>query len=352
MGKPKWTSLFYLRKALAVDFSHVLEEQLERKQASNEVWKNSVLVFLYSVILLSIERLRYAKFLALLTEKKPEHIIIWNGRKLPNVTIAMAAKSLGIKMFYFENGLLPETVSLDPKGVNFSSSLSHDPNFYLKFDQNNDQPFSLPNIIPRKNCKKRSSFAQIDLPKRFIFVPFQVPHDTQIVCYSTWIKSMEMFYDEVIKAVKALNDPSLKVVFKEHPSWHKHYVSLYNKNIIGIFANGNDTVELIEKAEVVLTINSTVGLESLILNQKVITLGNACYNIKGLVLHADNQQQLIDCLHNINQGWKMNTLLCMKFFSYLKHVYCIPRIKKDDDKHIQAVQNRLTEIDAFSRYGK
>lgn len=348
MGMPKWSSLRYLKQAFSSSFDQILDEQLARKRAYNQIWNNPVLKCLYSVTLLTIERLRYAKYLAILKQKNPTHIVIWNGRKLPNVTVVKAAKSLDINIFYFENGLLPNTVSLDPKGVNFSSSLSKEPSFYLNHDKSNTLPFTPPNIIPRKSIKKRSEFSSISLPERYIFVPFQVPHDTQIVCYSTWIKSMEGFYDEVIQAVRSLNDPSLKVVFKEHPSWHKHYHSLYSKDDIGLFANGNDTVDLIQNAAAVLTINSTVGLESLQLNKTVITLGDACYNIEGLVLHANNQQQLSQALKQALQGWQSDDLLRMKFFSYLEHIYCIPRIQKDDPEHIKAVQQRLAGMDSFS----
>lgn len=45
-------------------------------------------------------------------------------------------------------------------------------------------------------------------------------------------------------------------------------------------------------------------------------------------------------------------MLCEKFFTYLKHVYCIPRANKDDEDHIEAVEKRLTGSDAFSRYDR
>jgi len=153
-GLPKLTSLLYLRKALSVDFSHIMQEQLKRKRAVNSMWNNAGLSYLYKVFLTCVERLS----IAVLTEKKPDTVVIWNGRKLPNVTVDMAAKSLGINVFYFENGLLPQTVSLDPKGVNYGSSLSNDPNFYLGFDPNNALKFSSPDIVPRSNIKKRQKF--------------------------------------------------------------------------------------------------------------------------------------------------------------------------------------------------
>jgi capsular polysaccharide export protein len=349
MGRPKLAAFSYFSRAFAVDFSYVLASQLRRKRARNNVWNNAIVSAVYSAVMVLVERLRYAKYLALFDEKKPEYLVIWNGNKLPNMTVAMAAKEAGIKQFYYENGLLPGTTSLDPKGVNYASSLSNDPRFYLQFDPQNTLPFSAPDIIPRANHKKRSEFNTTELPSRYLFVPFQVPHDTQIACYSPWIESMEMFYDEVIKAVTRLNDPQLKVVFKEHPSWHKHYESLYHRSPIALFANGNQTSELIDNAEAVLTINSTVGLESLLLNKRVITLGEACYNIEGLVLTAQNSEELAACVAKIQQNWQADTILRDKFFTYLKHVYCLPGAWRDcSSEHVDAVEKRLLGNDQFS----
>ncbi|MBB1348990.1 MULTISPECIES: capsular biosynthesis protein [unclassified Pseudoalteromonas] len=351
MGAPKLSAVKYLKDAFQVNFTGVVNSQLKRKRARNTTWNNSIVTAVYSAGLVLFERLRYAKYLALLTETNPEYIVIWNGNKLPNTTVAMAAKALGVKQFYYENGLLPGTSSLDPNGINYNASLSRDPSFYLNFDPQNKLNFSAPDLIPRADHKKRCEFECADVPERYIFAPFQVPHDTQLASFSPWINSMDMFYDEVIKAVKSLNDPSLKVVFKEHPSWHKHYSHLYEKDPIAIFANGNQTSDLIKCAEAVLTINSTVGLEALLLNKRVLTLGQACYNIEGLVKHASTAEQLAANLNEVMQGWQPNTLLKDKFFSFIEHVYCIPGVwKHTEDKHIKAIEARFTGNDEFAKY--
>jgi capsular polysaccharide export protein len=339
----------YVRTACKKNFDDVIQKQIKRKKAQSEFWNIRIVEKVYTFVMKVHEKLRYAKYIALLKESKPKNVIIWNGKKLPNITVVMAAEHLKINVFYFENGLMPGTTTLDPKGVNASASLTRDPSFYLKFDPENKLSFSPPQLSQRGNHKKRQVFLDKDLPENYIFVAFQVPHDTQIASHSPWISSMEMLYDEVIKAVKSINDPSLKVVFKEHPTWHKHYESLYYKNDIGIFANGNTTSELIQQSKAVITINSTVGLEALLLNKKVITLGEACYNIEDLVLHANNSHDLIYCVKKINQGWTLNQILRDKFFTYLEHVYCIPGSRKEaEKKHLDAIRNRLNGSDSFS----
>jgi len=351
MGAPKLSAIHYLSKAFKVDFNDVINAQLKRKRARNNLWNNALVSAVYKVGLRFFERLRYAKYLALSTEVNPDVMVIWNGNKLPNTTVAMAAKALGIKQFYYENGLLPGTTSLDPQGINFNASLSRDPDFYLNFNANNALNFDAPALVPRENHKKRCDFAAENIPERYIFVPFQVPHDTQLASFSPWIDSMEMLYDEVVSAVKALNDPSLKVVFKEHPSWHKHYTHLYDKDPIALFANGNKTCELIECAEAVITINSTVGLEALLLNKRVITVGQACYNIEGLVKHADTREGLAAQVADVAQGWQFNPQLRDKFFCYLKHVYSVPGVwKHAEEEHIKAIELRFKGADKFAQY--
>ncbi|MBD57940.1 capsular polysaccharide export protein, LipB/KpsS family [Pseudoalteromonas sp. SYSU M81236] len=348
MGVPRLGALKYLKIASQVDFNKVIANQLLRKQARNSLWSNAVIIKVYTMFMLCVERCRFAKYYDLLKSESPEALVIWNGNKLPNITVCMAAKQLGLTTYFYENGLLPGTTSLDPSGINYAASLPRNSQFYLNFDKANQLPFSAPELIPRINHKKRCQFDAIELPERYLFVPFQVPHDTQIACYSPWLKSMEALYDAVVASVRELADPNLKVVFKEHPSWHKHYAHLYDKDDVAIFANGNCTRELINGAEAVITINSTVGLESLLLDKQVITLGLACYNIDELVLHASDQATLIKSLEKLQNGWQANSIVRDKFFTYLKHVYCLPGVWKEcTTEHVEAVEKRLTQQDTF-----
>lgn len=353
MGKPKLSAWRFLSAAWRCDLSDLIATQVRRKQAKQPVfWRNPVVLFLYRALLAGFETLRLAKYLALLTEHKPDKVVLWNGKKLPNQTVVLAAEQLAIPVYFFENGLLPQTTSLDPSGVNEAASLEKDPAFYLTQAHLTDMPFQAPVIEQRKADKRRQSEDEQSLPARYIFVPFQVPHDTQVVCYSPWIADMEALFDAVMQAVKALNQPDLMVIFKEHPSWHKHYPQLYHKDPQARFANANLTQELILGAQAVITINSTVGLEGLLLNKKVITLGQACFNVEGLVLHCDNQQALNDTLQRL-PNWQPNSVLKNAFFNYLKQVYCITGRWLDcTDEHAQAVKARLLAQDEFSKNNK
>tara|TARA_B110000240_G_C13292094_1_gene364726 strand:- start:229 stop:747 length:519 start_codon:yes stop_codon:yes gene_type:complete len=144
------------------------------------------------------------------------------------------------------------------------------------------------------------------------------------------------------------------LVFKEHPSWPGHFADLYDIDEYCLFANENETQDLIENAEAVITINSTVGLESLLLGKKVITLGNACYNIDQLVLNAANEIELFEVFSMLG-NWQFNESLRQKFICFIATVYCIPNdwqtmLSAPNQKHIDAMCGRILETDALTQY--
>ena len=51
-------------------------------------------------------------------------VCIWNGSSVERAAVMEAAKVYGAKTCFFENGLLPNTTTLDPKGVNAAGILS------------------------------------------------------------------------------------------------------------------------------------------------------------------------------------------------------------------------------------
>jgi capsular polysaccharide export protein len=178
-------------------------------------------------------------------------ILIWNGFMFRQAIILEIAKLYNIESVYFENGFLPNRFVIDKKGVNFYNSVPRNKEFFEKYDNDKSLPTSL---IPRtpKNAKKFSSLKKEPLPENFIFVPFQVDYDTQILLFSPWIKNME----ELFFVLKDISGKlKINIVFKEHPSSRKEYPKLHNiaKNSEFIqFANAYPTQELIEKSDAIM----------------------------------------------------------------------------------------------------
>lgn len=348
MGNVYLPALNFIKEGLAFSTKTLVADQLVRKQASNpQLFKFNIVKTIYTCLISFIEKLRYMKYLALLSSNRPRNIALWNGQKLPNITVVKAAQNLNISIIYFENGLLPNTTTIDFNGVNAKSSLPRDIDFYKKQDIGNH--YLRTSLIARPLNKQRQKEKEITIPNKYIFLPFQVPNDTQIVVNSSWIKSIEKLLSEVVTAVNKLGDINLYIVVKEHPSWKFSYSALHNRHQNVVFANSNNTEQLIKEAQAVVTINSTVGLEAVLLKKKVITLGSACYNIEGLVQHVTDSDELLNALRNIGQ-WQIDQLLQQRFISFLQEVYTIPtRWSMADKIHLNAVESRLSKQDAFSR---
>ncbi|PSB87046.1 hypothetical protein C5F64_10195 [Photobacterium damselae subsp. damselae] len=111
---------------------------------------------------------------------------------------------------------------------------------------------------------------------KYVFVPFQVSNDTQILLNSN-IGNLELLK----YAISYSKKHNYKVVAKIHPAEENNehieeLLSFGNHNNV-IFANGTDSNQLIRDAQIVFTINSTVGLQAKIVGKEVLVFGNAIY---------------------------------------------------------------------------
>jgi|GEM_PF-1297426 len=240
---------------------------------------------------------------------------------------------------YMLRPIRPIDLTLTKKNFDLFASFLQDNNYYseLKEFSRLKEQFIERYFISFENEPKYDYMKKIhhhDNIKRdenkYIFVPFQLHKDTQTLLYSPWIKNTRDLVKTVIEAVKRYNHTygdSLKVIFKSHPlqatdvdfneSEIQEICSKYS--FVKYLATGN-TKELIQNAVAVITINSTVGIEALIELKPVITLGNAFYNIEGIVKHcsdpADLPEYIKDSIRN-----PLNIDLILKFLYYLRFYY-------------------------------
>jgi hypothetical protein len=268
---------------------------------------------------------------------------LWNGNKFRQRVVVAAARALHRGLVFFENGLLPNTTTVDFRGVNAYNSVPRDAAFYQQicFDEQNPLPQQL---VARKAERAKGGAKLGALPERFIFVPFQVNTDSQITIHSPWIGNMWQLFDAVAQARQALGESAPHFVFKEHPSCPQDYRDLHERCKADdrlLFANDFSTQELIQRAEAVIIINSTVGVESLLLSKKVIVLGSAFYDIDGLTLRARSQTQLLDALRVLDQ-WQVDETLRIHFLRYLHDDYAVPGAwSAPSESHWHAMKTRL-----------
>jgi capsular polysaccharide export protein len=264
------------------------------------------------------------------------HLVVWNSSLFRQNIASIIAKELNIEVISLEGGLLPNRFVMDKRGVNFLNSVPRDREFFKNYKNSKPLPNSL---IPRvaKDKRKFEIKKDIKLPKEFIFVPFQVDYDTQILIHSPWIRDMKHLFFIIEEIANSLK---INFILKEHPSSKKSYPLLHKrakKNSYITFANSHNTQELIEKSKAVITINSTVGIESLLFYKRVVVLGDAFYSIDGVTKKAKDIKSLIQILEDIDK-FKVNRELISNFLKYLYYEYLI----ESDLSNIEKIKRVFT----------
>lgn len=301
-------------------------------------------------------------FYKFITQNNIDMVCVWNGTLPPLGAATCVAKKMGRKTMFFENGYLPNTTTVDPKGVNNNNSLIGKPqSFYnvVQVDSSRLQKLFVkpPAIRELKSrwyqriVKKKpvGQPEQIEFPERYVFVPFQVHDDTQILLHSPNIKTMRELIECIIPAVEqynALTGDNLWIIVKEHPSDfgrtdYRDLEEKYRGHKVH-FLRYYSTPELIKRAQGIITINSSVGVESLLVHKPVITLGKAFYNVEGVVEHVSELEALADTIQYINKP--VNTQLIDKFLYYLRYEYLVEGSwRQPDSVHFSDVKARIQQ---------
>jgi capsular polysaccharide export protein len=289
----------------------------------------------------------FRAYAAALDERAPDAVVVWGGKYRASL-LALAARIKGIKITYLENGALPNTTAIDLQGINARNSLPRDPEFYrsLQAAPAEDKAVSLVARAVKPN-KPGEDAGLETLPERYIFAPFQVDFDTQILLQSPWIRNMRQFYSLLVDVFRQMDDPQLHLVFKEHPSSPACYPDLHRKVVREErvhFVNNHSTQALIENAESIVTINSSVGIESLLFDKPVIVLGCAFYNIHELAMHAGTRNELLQAMRSA-RNFTTDQQLRRNFIHYLQSDYLLPGKKfSTDEMHLQAVAHRIVQL--------
>ena len=310
-------------------------------------------------------------------------LIVWNGQLIFTLAGIHWAEKKNMKVWYMENGALPGTLQLDEKGVNTESSITgKSAQFFAEHDLDYDteqspiEPLSHPNktlhpfemfmryinrfgwywwmtrvfwknFLPDQRGKKIRQSLPADkatLPEKFIFVPLQVHDDTQIMVHSPLIKNMEEFIDACHAAIKKVN-PDMPIVVKEHPQdfGRQDYSALRQKYPGIIWLRKFPINDILAMASTVITVNSGVGIEALTFKRPVITLGDAFYNIPGVVRQAQTLEELPELIKE-SLTEPVNSKLINNYLGYLqKHHLIRGGWKKFSQKTLDDFSKRLLD---------
>lgn len=148
----------------------------------------------------------------------------------------------------------------------------------------------------------------------FVF-PLQLDGDAQITRHSPF-KRVSDAIDAVMRSFVLEAPTGCKLVIKNHPldTGLNHYgrIVLQLANSLDIadrvlFLETGDLIKLLKRAKGVVTINSTVGTAALEIGRPVLTLGQAIYDIPGLV----NQ-------HGLEAFWRQPVAPDLELFRLFK----------------------------------
>ncbi|NMH59798.1 hypothetical protein [Alteromonas ponticola] len=337
----------FLKLADSINKHDYLASHLAKKRTKFPVLSRTWIWLIYEYYLFASVKLEIAKYCGIITRSQADVVGVWNGQKSPSKGVSLAAKLIGKDVVFFENGIMPDSTTCDWQGVNCHNSLPKEADFYNQFDLQTVLPQTL---VPRAPTKSKApGVSNSALPSFYIFVPFQVETDSQIISNSSWIKSMEQLYGHLKSVISQCRNADLHFVIKEHPSEIKRFDHLHHQHPRIKFANNCNTQELIAGSQAVLTINSTVGLEALLLNKPVLVMGSACYSVPGVSHSVSSEEDLGHALNSLNE-LPFDATLRKQFLSFIQAYYVIPESwAKAENKNFEALTRRLTQTDEFSQ---
>jgi len=264
---------------------------------------------------------------------RPVAVFLWNGSGLAATIAEQLARRRGIVVIFGENGYLPNTLQLDATGVNAFSSFARtwglDEIRALRWTEAQRQELTgllaayRDNLSPpqgRGKGRLRASWIAYlqqavhdlghrktvrggnrlipskipRLPPAFAFFPLQVRDDSQLTVHSPlYGNRLEAAIVDVRRALQEVA-PGLPLVIKLHPAdrGRSNYDPLVRACPEVIWVGSGDVRRLLERSALVITVNSTVGIEGLIFGKPVVMLGRSFYGFHGLVHPVRDRREL------------------------------------------------------------
>jgi len=328
----------------------------------------------------------YPSLRAFLENHRIDAVFLWNGSGLAASTAIHLARSMGLKTVFGENGYFYNTLQIDPVGVNQASSITE--KIEREYRQQKIEAGRLqeldavidsyrsganlqkpilretvrPSLLARLS-EELSNLRQMEfkwpksmntaipsepeaLPQKYIFLPFQVVKDSQLLLYSPLVgNDMEFFLDTCRTALHAVAG-DYAIVVKLHPADIRNidYSRLVTKYPDVIFLKDYPANKLIKHASLVITINSTVGVEALIYEKPVITLGLNFYNVPDIVFHVDDLADLQDAIRT-GLATPPNKDKIRQLLYYLYHHYFTHGSWKDHSpQSVAAVATKISGL--------
>lgn len=256
--------------------------------------------------------------------------LCWNGLDRKRLLFAQAARHARQQVLFAELAPFAGFVTLDTQGINARNSVPRQASFFLDWATTHPETpgwrTPLDTLVarpPRRSQPQNTEPEQLpDGP--YLFVPMQVPGDSQLRYFGNWTPNMEALLKAIDTA--ALHLPAgWHVRIKEHPSSRVCFTDQIRRLPSGrcFLANQQDTFEQIKGSQGVITVNSSVGLQTFAFDKPVVVLGEAFYGFEPLVQRANGQAELNQLLQ-LPQQWAFDAAAREAFLRYLLQEYYLP----------------------------
>ncbi len=206
-------------------------------------------------------------------QEKIKRLFILNGMSSVAFTLADYAFNNHIDHCFFENGLIDGSLFIDKIGVNSYSSLALKKKISLLPNNN----------IHNQNdeTERRISLFNGSLSAGLnVLVALQVDHDTNIICAAGFKSSIDFIINFIIPI--SIKFPKSIFRLRSHPKNNQEKflrkISQAYKNIKFEDPNVLGISESLKNTNLVITQNSTVGVESLIKKIPLISTGKSSYS--------------------------------------------------------------------------
>lgn len=290
---------------------------------------------------------------------RPHLAITWNGVALLQKALAFLARTYDVPVLFLERGLLPQTLYVDTEGVNYKSSIAGDKWFNNKIPYPDTQKINMTkNYCKKLKEEKRSvvdSGNQISVEEikirlgigpssKVILFPMQIELDSNILYFSPHYSKMIEIIKDIQQAISQFND--IHLIVKPHPEDRNRLdeLQLLDNNTTHI-PNNLNLYSLLELADLVITVNSTVGFEALILQKPVIVLGKAIYSEKGFTYDLQSQRELPNLIKRTLERHMFNKKEFYRFLDYiLEHQHFQLNANQDYWKSRNMITKKIVEL--------
>jgi glycosyltransferase involved in cell wall biosynthesis len=284
---------------------------------------------------------------------KPDFILSWNGNGPHLMYIfKLVAKIIEIPVLQMERGLLPNTYLVDYRGVNYKSHLAgsyyetpkKDRIIQAKNYQENYKKSkeTVVNTKSKKIIDKNEIFENLNIKKKgYIFYCEQIEGDSNIIINSPKFKKMNTVIEFLIEVSEKFE---LDIVVRPHPE-NKGKMIEYPEQII--IDNQHHLHDQLIYSEFNVVINSTVGLESLLLSRKTFTLGNSIYSGKGFTTPVYTTSDF-----DIYLGKPLNLTEPenIRFLSFLSTILNEYLIQPGNTRNIKTIEELYRKTLKFERF--